>query len=141
MRSEFPYTAINTKVEGRALCLLFPKTVSRPEAKGLEDSPVIAIKLGRCVLQPTLGNELEGSVEISRVSMSCPQIHSETCVRWHDSSGYDGAVARRCTEEGVRSGRIQSQPLFENGVEIFVLLQADMDKIRLRRKVGPDDGC
>lgn len=103
-------------VKGRTPCLLFPKTIPRPEAEGLEDSPVIAVEFGRRILQPTLGNELKGSMEVDRVPMSCPQIHRETCVGWYHSPGYDGALARRCAEKIVRSWRVQSQPLFENGI-------------------------
>lgn len=77
---------------------LFPNAVPRAYAEGLEAGPVVLVKLGRRVLQPAVGNELERPVEVGGVPVHGPQVHGQAGLGRHNSPGDHDALATRGAE-------------------------------------------
>jgi hypothetical protein len=73
--------------------LLFTKTVSRPNAEGVEDCSVVSVEPG--------GGELCRTVEVGGRAVGGPEVYGEARVGWDRSAGDCGGLGCCCAEEHV----------------------------------------
>ena len=92
--------------------LLFTKTVSRPNAEGVEDCSVVSVEFGRGVLQPAFRQELCRTMEVGGRAVGGPEVYGEARVGWDHLAGDCGGLACCCTEEHVGRWGVEAKGFF-----------------------------